>query len=173
MASAENGQTKAYREKQREIAVALLGKMFDDPGNGKFANGIAYPFVLQDVSQNIWETIRTDALAYFKDNDIPWWMSTPKLPTGHLLSSQIACVNHLFYMRKQKDFATKVLQNIDNRIVSAEEITYPDTDSGYVAFEIIGKDNYLCERQHTRGANSTSVDSVMLGKKLTAKIFLY
>jgi hypothetical protein len=34
------------------------------------------------------------------------------------------------------------LQNIDSRIVSAEEIAYPDTDSGYVAFEIVGKENY-------------------------------
>jgi hypothetical protein len=99
-------------------------------------------------------------------------MSTPEIPTGHLLSSQIACINHLFYLRKQKEFATKVLQNIDNRIVSAEEIAYPDSDIGYVAFEIVGKENYLGERRHTRGANATSVDADMVGKKGDGKNIL-
>jgi hypothetical protein len=50
---------------------------------------------------------------------------------------------------------------MDNRIVSVEEISCPDTDSGYVAFEIIGKENYRGERQHTRGVNSISVDAVL------------
>jgi hypothetical protein len=161
-----------YREIQRDKAIALLGKTFNDCGGGKFANGHNYPFVLQDPSLNLWEEIRRDALAYFKDNNIPWWMSTPEMPTGHLLSSQIACVNHLYYLRKQKEFATKILQNINNRIVSADEIAYPDTDTGYVAFEIVGKENYLGERQHTRGANATSVDAVMVGKKADGKNIL-
>jgi hypothetical protein len=128
--------------------------------------------VLQNPSLNLWEEIRHDALAYFKGNKIPWWMSTPEMPTGHLLSSQIDCVNHLYYLRKRKEFVSKILQNIDDRIVSAGEISYPDTDTGYVAFEIIGKKNYLGERQHTRGANSTSVDAVMIGKKTDGKNIL-
>jgi hypothetical protein len=169
---AEVGRNMTYREKQREWAVRLLGQMFNDIGGGKFANGLNYPFVLQNPSLNLYEEIRHDTLAYFKENNIPWWMSTPEIPTGHLLSSQIACVNHLFYLRKQREFATQVLQNIDNRIVSAEEIVYPDTDAGYVAFEIVGKENYLGERQHTRGANATSVDAVMIGKKADGKNIL-
>jgi hypothetical protein len=99
-------------------------------------------------------------------------MSTPEMSTGHLLSSQIACVNHLYYLRKQKEFVSKILQNVDDRIVSAGEIACPDTDTGYVAFEIIGEKNYLGERQHTRGANSTSVDAVMIGKKADGKNIL-
>jgi hypothetical protein len=161
-----------YREKQRNKAIALLEEMFNDPGDGRFPNGHNYPFVLQNPSLNLWEEIRHDALVYFRNNNIPWWMSVPELPTGHLLSSQIACVNHLFYLRKQKEFATKILQNIDSRIVSAEEIAYPDTDIGYVSFEIVGKENYLGERQHTRGANATSVDAVMVGKKADGKNIL-
>jgi hypothetical protein len=170
--SVESGPSVTYREQQRKKAVTLLGKVFSDPGGGKFANGLNYSFVLQDASLNLWEEIRNNALEYFKNNNIPWWMSTPEMPTGHLLSSQIACVNHLYYLRKQKEFSTKILQNIDNRIVSAEEIYYPDTDTGYVAFEITGKENYLGERQHTRGANATSVDAVMVGKKADGKNIL-
>jgi hypothetical protein len=172
MAFTETERVMNYRERQREWAVTLLGQMFNDLGGGKFANGLNYPFVLQNPSLNLYDEIRHDALTYFRDNNIPWWMSTPEIPTGHLLSSQIACVNHLFYLRKQREFATKVLQNIDSRIVSAEEIAYPDSDSGYVAFEIVGKENYLGERQHTRGANATSVDAVMIGKKADGKNIL-
>ena len=31
--------------------------------------------------------------------------------------------------------------------------------------KVIGKDNYLNERSHSRGANSASVDAAMVGKK--------
>jgi hypothetical protein len=172
MVYAESRHSITYREQQRGKAVALLGEIFKDPGGGEFANGLKYPFVLQDTSRNIWGGIRHNALAYFRNNNIPWWMSTPEMPTGHLLSSQIACVNHLYYVREQREFATKILQNIDDRIINAEEIHYPDTDAGYVAFEIVGKENYLGERQHTRGANATSVDAVMVGKKTDGKNIL-
>lgn len=172
MVYAESRHSITYREQQRGKAVALLGEIFKDPGGGEFANGLKYPFVLQDASRNIWEGIRHNALAYFRNNNIPWWMSTPEMPTGHLLSSQIACVNHLYYVREQREFATKILQNIDDRIINAEEIHYPDTDAGYVAFEIVGKENYLGEHQHTRGANATSVDAVMVGKKADGKNIL-
>jgi hypothetical protein len=154
-----------YRDKQREIAIQLANEdFFNDPGNGDF-NGRSYPFVLKNAKLGLWSDIHTGALAYFKENKIPWWESTVEGPTGHLLSSQIACINHLYYIRHNKELATLLLKNIDNRIVSAEEFTYPDTDSGYVAFEIVGKENYLHERQHSRGANATSVDAFMVGKK--------
>jgi hypothetical protein len=161
-----------YREKEREKSITLLGRIFNDTGGGTFANGHNYPFVLQNHDLNLWAGIRDNALAYFKNNHIPWWMSTPKIPTGHLLSSQIACVNHLYCLRDQKELAAKVLQNIDNRIIGAEAITYPDIDTGYVAFEIVGKENYLGERQHTRGANATSVDAIMIGKKTDGRNIL-
>ncbi|GMO36239.1 MAG: hypothetical protein Ta2F_12170 [Termitinemataceae bacterium] len=163
-----------YREKQREIAVKLIENAFfeSDKGGAKFANGHNYPFVLQDPKLNLWEGIKNNALEYFETNNIPWWMSTPKTPTGHTLSSQVACVNHLYLLRNKQDLATAVLKNINNKIVSAVEIKEPDTDAGYVAFEIVGEKNYLGEIQHTRGANATSVDAVMVGKKADCKNIL-
>jgi hypothetical protein len=59
------------------------------------------------------------------------------------------------------------LQNIDKRIENAEKI-----NGGYVAFEIIGAKNYLKEKSHKRGALSTSVDAVMIGKKNDGKNIL-
>jgi len=169
---AEGERKLTYIQKQREKAINLLPALFKDSGCGTFSDGKNYRFVLQNPYLNLWEEIRPNALEYFRINKVPWWEGTTEMPTGHLLSSQIACVNHLFYLRNKKDLATKLLQNIDSRIVSAVEIPYPDTDAGYVAFELIGKENYLGERQHTRGEFSTSVDAVMIGKKTNGKNIL-
>ena len=81
-------------------------------------------------------------------------------PTDHLLSSQVACINHLYFVRQRKDAATAILKNICGKIDQAVRV-----DNGFVAFEAIGKQNYLNERSHTRGANATSVGAVMIGEK--------
>jgi hypothetical protein len=169
----------SYRDDQCTKAIKLLNEkdgLFDnDLGGGKHGKH-TYDFVLQNPKLNLWEEIRDESIAYFKDNEIEWHKAdneqTEPSPEGHLLSSNIACVNHLFYLRQKQDFATAILKNIDNRIVSAEKIGDPDVEAGYVAFEIIGKENYLRERSHTRGALSTSVDAVMLGKKNDGKNIL-
>jgi hypothetical protein len=156
-----------YRERQRIKAVNLRDEMFKDPGDGAF-HGHKYEFVLEDPFLNLWPGIREDSMEYFKRNKIPWWMGDDE-PTGHLLSSQIACVNHLYHLRQRKDLVTAILKNIDSRIVEAEII-----DDGYVEFEVIGKcKNYLNEAQHTRGANSTSIDAFMVGKKTDGKNVLF
>jgi hypothetical protein len=157
--SLTGGLGMSYREEQRKWAEGLLNDFFKDPGNGKL-NGKEYPFVLQNAHLNLWEGIRADALSYFSNNNIPWWESDSYSPAGHLLSSQVACVNHLYPLRQRQDLATALLKNIDRDIISAERL-----DDGFVEFEIIGQKNYLTERQHTRGANATSIDAVMLGKK--------
>lgn len=45
-------------------------------------------------------------------------------------------------------------------------------DCGYMEFEVVGAKNYLGERSHTRGANATSVDALMVGKKSTGSNIL-
>jgi hypothetical protein len=157
----------SYRDDQKKWAEDLLPEFFRAEGNGKFANGNDYPFVLKKPELNLWDGIREDAISYFSENSIPWWEATENGPTGHLLSSQVACVNHLFLLRQRQDLATAVLQNIDPAIVSAELL-----DDGYVEFEIIGQKNYLNEKQHTRGANATSIDAVMLGRKKKKNILV-
>jgi hypothetical protein len=150
----------SYREVQRKHAISLLDKIFKDPGNGIFL-GKQYPFVLTEPELNLWSDIRQEAIDYFKVHKIPWWV-TDDMPPGHLLSSQVACVNHLFPLHQRHDLATAILKNIDNRIVQANMV---DGSYGYVDFEVIGQKNYLGEMQHTRGTNSTSIDAVMVGKK--------
>ncbi len=156
-----------YLESQRQRAITLRDPFFNDPGQGLFL-GKLREFVLKDSVLNLFPPIREAALAYFKDNQIPWWKDKVNRPTGHLLSSQIACVNHLFSLRDRQDIATEVLRGIEPTIKTALSI-----DDGFVAFEFIGKKQYLKERGFTRGANCTSIDAAMLGETKDNKRILF
>ena len=150
----------SYPEVQRKKATSMRDELFRDPGDGLFSKK-EREFVLQDAMLNLWAGIREDAIEYFKENSIAWWMGDENTePTGHLLSSQVACLNHLYFVRQRKDAATAILKNICGGIDQAVTV-----DNGFVEFEVIGEDNYLNERSHTRGANATSVDAVMVGEK--------
>lgn len=147
-----------YREQERKKAIEIRESLFKDPGNGIFF-GKEWGFVLSNPALNLWEGIRKDALQYFERNGIPWWLGKEDGPTGHLLSSQIACINHLYHLRQRKDLATAVLKEIDSKIIEALIV-----DDGYVEFEFIGCKNYLGEKSWKRGANCTSIDAVMIGR---------
>lgn len=156
-----------YREEQRERSVTLRNQLYNDPGNGVFL-GKEREFVLQNPVLNLWEGIRLYALEYFKKNNIAWWQGKNNEPTGHILSSQVACVNHLYFARLRKDVATSILMGIDDEVMEAVVI-----DDGYVEFEFIGKKQYLHEKGFSRGANCTSVDAVMLGKLKDNSLRMY
>ncbi len=150
----------SYREDERKKAVKIREDLFRDPGAGIFFKK-EREFVLRDPTLNLWAGFRDDVIDYFERNHITWWMGDNKNePTGHLLSSQIACLNHLYFARQRKDVATAFLKSVSTKIEEAATL-----DDGYVEFEAIGRNNYLGERSHTRGANSTSVDAIMVGKK--------
>ena len=98
----------SYRGREKRKAIDTRESLFKDSGNGIFS-GKEWKFVLNDPVLNLWKGIREDAQQYFKRNKIPWWKGDKDNPTGHLLSSQIACFNHLYYLRKRKNLATAVL----------------------------------------------------------------
>lgn len=156
-----------FKAQAKKKAINIRDSLFKDPGNGIFF-GKEWDFVLNDPVLNLWEGIRADAQEYFKRNKIPWWQGEKNNPTGHLLSSQIACVNHLYYLRQRKELATAVLKGINPEVIEAEIF-----DDGYVEFEFIGCKNYLGEKSWTRGANCTSVDAAMIGRKTDGKRVLF
>ena len=98
-----------YSERDRH--VALIEKTFfgQDRGNG-FFKGERYGFVLRDGLNNLYEPIRRDALRYFEDNGVSWWGG--KKPTGHVLSSQIACLNHLMLIRKEPEAVLALINGV-------------------------------------------------------------
>jgi hypothetical protein len=150
----------SYRENERKKAVEIREAFFRDPGAGVFYKK-ERDFVLKDPALNLWAGIRDDVIEYFERNNISWWMGDEKNePTGHLLSSQVACINHLYFLRQREDVAKGILKYVSDKIEKAVRI-----DEGYIEFEAIGKENYLGERSHTRGANCTSIDAIMVGAK--------
>lgn len=152
----------SYLEDQRKKAISLRDKVFSDPGGGIYKRD-QREFVLTESSLNLWESVREDAIHYFTKNKIPFWDSGI-YPTGHLLSSQIACLNHLFFIRQRGDIASEILKAVDNNVNTTLRLDNGSDSDGFVDFEVIGKDNYLGEKCHTRGANSTSIDAVMLAE---------
>src|SRR6266852_2748724 len=121
--------------------------------------------------ENLHPSFRDDVMPYFDRHAIKWWAqgkaksgSEPKqsLPTGHLNSSQVACVNHLEPARQDVEIARSIVRQIDNSLVDV----MPVEDAGYVAYEWIGQRSYLGEsRGRVRGANVTSLDALMVGRR--------
>ena len=60
-----------------------------------------------------------------------------KRPTGHMLSSQIACVNHLYPIRNDHEAVLSVARRIDPAIEGVE-LLGNDNEAwrGYVSFEV-------------------------------------
>jgi hypothetical protein len=130
------------------------------------------PYVLAPelARDNLLADVRRPALSYFDLHNIRWWLSTaeeaeravlaalPAAPTGHLNSSQVACINHLEPARLDKEVALTVARRLDPRVREVRDTG----EAGFVAFEWIGDKSYLNERgARTRGAKLSSIDAIM------------
>lgn len=161
-----------YYFDQLHIQRDLLKRGFFDGAKG---GGIwhgnygdkAYPHILpeKDVQKNFYRPIRNDVVKYFSDNRIKWW-GAPKddgsRPSGHILSSQIACLNHLFFIRKDWNAVLTLINGIAGMPVHFKEVLpiVSEAEAGcYIAFEMVSSRDYLNEDGPTRGANCTSVDA--------------
>lgn len=146
---------------QRQEQLINDSEIFEnDPGSG-FFKGRYRPFVLKDGLKNLYALIRTDVLKYFADNDISWWGGNR--PSGHTLSSQIACLNHLFAIRKDRDAVLSLLNGVRNEFKDVLPVKC-DKESAFIGFEVVSKDDHLNEKTCTRGSNCTSVDAFILAR---------
>jgi len=134
--------------------------------------GHILPYAL--AAETLHKSVRKTSLAYFTKHKIKWWTSRwdtgrptlqrgeTGLPTGHLNSSQVACVNHLEPARLDRNLARRIVQSLDETFVDAQ----PVEDGGFVGFEWIGAENYLGEPgARVRGANITSLDALMCAER--------
>ena len=153
-----------YWKAQKEQHLRQLAHLFEgDPGGGKF-NGQAQPFVLQAPEKNLFAPIRDEALLYFNghlpgaDGRLRFWRSGGErvvaghvcsLPTGHVLSSQVACLNHLFPLSRDGKAATLLLQGLRPDMVEALPVGIHARDM-FVEFEVTGGGSYLNEEQRGR-----------------------
>ena len=139
-----------------------------DKGNGYFM-GKARPFVLKDGMNNLYEPIRNDVIRYFKDNEISWWGGDK--PSGHTLSSQIACLNHLFAIMNDRDAVLAMLNGVRDEFEKVLTVEC-DANPQYIGFEVVSKEDPLNEKASTRGSNCTSVDAFIHAKHRDGSIWL-
>ena len=132
-----------------------------------------YDYILKSQynANNLYHSIRQDAIDYFKNYDIAWWQCLNKSdePTGHLVSSQIHCLNHLFALRTD-DKAVKVIIEKATGIQFDEVLPsiIDNDEKSYISFEfVLDNDKLLGEDDEGwgRGVLCTSIDAMILARK--------
>jgi hypothetical protein len=152
----------SYKMRQKAKAASLIKEtaIFNgDSGNGAY-RGHNYPFVLSDSRNNLYSGITDDVSEYFEKNDIAWWGG--KL-TGHTLSSQIACLNHLFPLRHDKQAVLSITKNLRPEIADVKKIETDAHSPAYIQFEAVSATDLMNEGKPTRGRNCTSIDALIIG----------
>ncbi|MBR4487567.1 MAG: hypothetical protein IKO89_03285 [Bacteroidales bacterium] len=159
-----------YKECQKRRQLKLLknadGIFEDAKGCGEFDNNM-YPYVLlpKDSEKNLFAGIRCkdyDCTKYFENEHISWWGERKSKPTGHLLSSQIHCLNHLFALRKDDVAIKAIIENATGLKIKKVYQAPIDQEDGFISFEFVCKNKTLLYENHeTRGANCTSVDALV------------
>lgn len=169
--------TNFLEEKKREQAAILTehrATLFDnaeDIGYSKKKNEWFDYFIKPQYSdKNLYRGIRTKAIEYFREYNITWWqcLNEPNSPTGHMVSSQINCINHLFAFRDDPIAIKRILQKATNLPID-KILQSPIDKGGYIAFEFVYKNKSLLkdnsgkyhEEYETRGANCTSIDALV------------
>ena len=150
-----------YQEYQRSKSIDLIknSELFDREKAGKMFMRANRDFVLIDGEKNIFKPIRKDVIEYFSKNKISWWGGSK--PTGHVLSSQIACVNHLFFIRNDKDAVLKMINAVSTDFIDLFEIETDQFSPAYIQFEAVSDKDNLNEVKPTRGNYCTSIDALV------------
>ncbi len=152
----------SYKNDQYLRVETLIGKRTifgEDTGGGEFKKK-SYSFVLKDYANNLYNPCKKDILDYFEMNKIAWWGG--KL-TNHTLSSQVACLNHLFPIREDKNAVLSIIRNLFPDITDVLKITTDNHKPAYIQFEVVSNNDNLNELTSTRGRNCTSLDALIYG----------
>lgn len=179
-----------FSEKERSYQENLLQKGFfgsdarmgywhcDD---GSLAFDLKYILDSQHSDRNLYEPIRQEVLRYFERYDIAWWRQYEDhyFPTGHLLSSQNHCLNHLFAIRKNPEAVLELIKPIGAAagicfdkvlpsFIDTREAYYDKAigkavaNCNYISFEFVCHNIDLLEETYEkRGAKCTSVDALI------------
>jgi hypothetical protein len=128
-----------------------------------YYKGHPYPFCLplEHAEENLFPDIRKPMINYFARNKIKWHDGHAGKPSNHLCDSQVCCANFLFPFYNKPEALAALLRPNFPEILNIQGIE----DQQNIAFEWIGKENYLNEilrnGKRTRGANYTSADAAV------------
>lgn len=163
-----------YQENERKNAPQR--KCFNNDSFNGIYRKISREFVLSNWTNNFFEEVPQKLiLSYFDDNKISWWGG--KKPTGHVLSSQIACLNYLFVIRNDRDAVLSIAKTICTDLIDVLEIGNDTNNTkAFISFEVVSNKDYLNEcvngQNPTRGNNCTSIDALIVAKNKNGKIIL-
>ena len=174
-------RTFYYKERNRQVKLFTDG-FFGDAQNGghwtifdKAGNktGVAtdLDFILcpRDSSINLYSKIRQASQEYFSCHDISWWRQEEDgyFPSGHLVSSQIHCLNHLFALREDKNALLSII-NHATKMEFDEVLPSLIDDESYLSFEFAYKNDDLIgenDKGARRGYMWTSIDAMIVARK--------
>ena len=174
-----------YKEVQGARQVSVLQTLpqfvgIQGGGNWKASlQNIPLPYIIEDGKEdvNLYSAIRQEAMDYFKQNGIGWLKSKVK-PTGHMLSSQVSCVNHLFPLMKIEASTAllSILNSVQDRYQFNRILANPldvNHSNGNICFEFVWKNKILLgEKFEKRGALCTSIDTVIYAETIDNKKIL-
>jgi len=130
--------------------------------------------LLLNWKNNLYPQIVDEVILYFALNNISFHHLEGDsdfglcIPSCHTLSSQIACLNHLYPLRYDKDAVLKIAQQIYPGIIDLFQIEIDKFLPAYISFEVTSDVDHLNETKDnqklTRGTMCTSVDAIIYGK---------
>ncbi|MFW5469507.1 PGN_0703 family putative restriction endonuclease [Knoellia sp. CPCC 206435] len=106
---------------------------------------------------NLLPNVRSEALALFRELDIPWHDGVDEGPSNHLRDSQVQCVNALHPMVRD----AHRIQAAFGHLLDIADVLPIEADR-YLTFEYIGHTDYFGEgrgKARRRGTMCTSVDA--------------
>jgi len=172
-----------YRERERIKSINLIQNtnLFNGVKAGRVINYKGKDYIKEEILldgiYNIYEPIRNDVIKYFLENNISFWHSPRSKepfdkPTGHTLSSQVCCINHLFPIRHDEITVLSVAKFFCPGIKKVLPVPTDKDPQGYIQFESVTDKDYLHELQITRGSKCTSVDALIYGQHDNGKKYI-
>lgn len=158
------------QERQRQIKLLTETSIFNNDLGGGYFRGCNREFMLMNGVNNFYQPIATNAQNFFAANNISWWQGSK--PTGHILSSQMACLNHLFAIKDDKNSVLAILNGVRDEFVEVLPIPCDTNPQSYISFEVISGEDYLNEKQSTRGSQCTSVDAFIYARHKSGELWL-
>ena len=151
-----------YQAVQRIKQINLINEnaeVFYGAKSGAVFMGSARDFVLTDNEKNLFQPICQEVKTYFTNNNISWWGGSR--PTGHVLSSQIACINHLYQIRNDKQAVLNLLSFVSENFKDVLPINTDKYSPAFIQFESVSDNDNLNEGTPTRGSYHTSIDALI------------
>lgn len=150
----------SFDQEQKNQQVAFFGS---EKGGGMFGNK-TYDFVLQEPYRldNLYPLLKEEMLRYFAKSKIKWWRGADELPTNLTIATQIACLNHLYWLNGNSRAAEAFIAQLNPAWHSV-----PFANGRFIEFEYNGNPaettgSFLGEKSVQRGVGSTCLNAAML-----------